>query len=67
MEKEMYNLHKKVQMIHWWFVGRKKIVTSFIDKYKVKSNDISILDLGCGMGVMLETLNKYGNVYGELF
>lgn len=65
MEKEVYDMMRNEQYIHWWFVGKRKIVTKLFEKFcwSGKKNK-KILDIGCGMGVMLENLSQYGEVYG---
>ena len=56
---------------HWWFVGRRKIIESFIErvclalKSKVPVREAPhILDVGCGTGANLEMLAQFGNAEG---
>lgn len=51
MEKSQYDELKKMQEIHWWFKAKKEIVLAFIKKYG--KSDGNVLDVGCGMGLML--------------
>ena len=66
MEKCQYDELKKQQNIHWWFTGKREIVLDFAEYFLdlKKSNDNIILDIGCGMGLMLDALQDYGTVYG---
>ncbi len=66
MEKCQYDELKEQQGIHWWFVGKKEIVLDFAETHAGlrKSKDNTILDVGCGMGLMLDALSEYGCVYG---
>ena len=65
MKAFKYEIFYKVQMEHWWFVARKKIMTDLLQRYaKAKEGGLKILDAGCGCGVMLNDLSKLGNVYG---
>lgn len=60
--KTMYNLEKD----YWWFVGKQKIVNLFLMQYfrrKIKTAS-PILDIGCGTGKTLNTLNKFGKGFG---
>ncbi len=35
---------------HWWFVGRRKIVFSILDKYlPAVKGQLRLLDVGCGV------------------
>ncbi|MCS7263491.1 MAG: class I SAM-dependent methyltransferase [Armatimonadetes bacterium] len=50
---------------YWWFVGRRFIVSSLIQKFwKPKSQPAVILDLGCGTGGSFPLLKKFGEVVG---
>lgn len=57
--KDLYNLEDK----HWWHIAKRKAVLSFIYKYS-PPKQMRILDMGCGTGKNLETLNKIGSAYG---
>ena len=66
MEKSQYAELKAQQSIHWWFVGKKEIVLDFARVHANLKEDCknTILDVGCGMGLMIECLQKYGQVFG---
>ena len=66
MQKLVYEKMKNIQSKHWWFAARKEIIMDVFSRYCTKNakKDNRILDAGCGMGVMLEALSKYGDVYG---
>lgn len=68
MDKKVYKELEELQNIHWWFVSKKNILTALLEQYinKLNLNSRSkvILDIGCGMGVMLDSLSQYGEVYG---
>jgi SAM-dependent methyltransferase len=66
MEKRQYDELKAQQNIHWWFTGKREIVIDVAKTYLgfEKGNDKKILDVGCGMGLMLDALQEYGTVYG---
>jgi len=47
---------------HWWFVGRRAIIRSIIEK-RVRPKDSSrILEAGCGTGGNLAMLGDYGSL-----
>lgn len=64
MEKSQYDELKKMQKTHWWFRGKQEIVMDIYSRYCKVAPDAKVLDAGCGMGLMLETLGEISEVYG---
>ncbi|TET73914.1 MAG: class I SAM-dependent methyltransferase [Candidatus Aminicenantes bacterium] len=60
MYQDFYNLEEK----HWWFLGRRNIIFSVLDKYLPNGSQLRILDVGCGTGATLRKLEKYGHTTG---
>jgi SAM-dependent methyltransferase len=60
----MYRIFFEIQKKHWWFITKKKIVLDMIDRYLTKKDNIRILDIGCGSGLMLNALEEKGQTYG---
>jgi len=60
----MYRIFFEIQKKHWWFVTKKKIVLDMIDRYLTKKDNMQILDIGCGSGLMLKALEEKGQTYG---
>lgn len=52
------------EQFYWWFVGRRKIVRNFIDKFFVKTGYALALDVGCGTGIVLSDLKEYAVAVG---
>ncbi|MEW6231240.1 MAG: class I SAM-dependent methyltransferase [Chloroflexota bacterium] len=44
---------------HFWFVGRRALIERLLNRY-LNGKDQFVLDLGCGTGLMLETLMRRG-------
>lgn len=63
MRKDLYKEHFEIESKHWWHWGKKKVVFGLISKY-IKQNKITSLDVGCGVGVMVDQLSKLGSSYG---
>ena len=64
MNIEMYRIFFQIQRKHWWFATKRDIVLDTIVRHiKLLQSDV-ILDIGCGSGLMLNPLERIGNVSG---
>ena len=68
MQQHTYAIMDEVEGSHWWFVGRRKILESFLDgivrKLRTSHSSLRILDVGCGTGANIEMLSQYGEAEG---
>ena len=68
MQQHTYAIMNRVEDSHWWFVGRRLILESFlkdiIQNLKSKIQNPKILDVGCGTGANLEMLAQFGESEG---
>ena len=64
MELAEYGLMYQVEDQHWWFVSRRRLAMSLIDRTLGLEPEASILDIGCGTGGNLETLTRRGQAVG---
>ncbi|MEK6279739.1 MAG: class I SAM-dependent methyltransferase [Acidobacteriota bacterium] len=73
MQHHTYAILRRVEEDHWWFVGRRKILRSFVEPISRLMNPVSsngkkprldILDVGCGTGANLEMLSEFGDISG---
>lgn len=68
MQQHTYAIMDEVEGSHWWFVGRRSILESFLKQISGKittaKDELRILDVGCGTGANLEMLSAYGQAEG---
>ena len=66
MQQHTYSIMYEVEERHWWFVGRRKIINSFVGSIcrELGKRKPRILDVGCGTGANLQMLAKYGAAEG---
>src|SRR5688572_22625809 len=73
MQQHTYAIMDRVEDSHWWFVGRRAILESFMRRIVGRINggnagvgeaDLRILDVGCGTGANLEMLSQFGQAEG---
>jgi SAM-dependent methyltransferase len=66
MQSHTYPIMYRVEGSHWWFVGRRHIIASFIQRLigKLSTDRPRILDVGCGTGANLEMLSAFGEAEG---
>jgi SAM-dependent methyltransferase len=66
MQPHTYAIMRAVEDQHWWYVGRRRIIASWVERV---CRDIGkprprILDVGCGTGANLEMLAEFGIAEG---
>ena len=65
MEAHHYPILFEVEETHWWYLGRRQILKSFVSDIRAKAKqDLRILDVGCGTGANLKMLREYGAAEG---
>jgi len=66
MQQHTYAIMNRVEDSHWWYIGRRAILESFLDGIikKSKIENPKILDVGCGTGGNLEMLASFGAAEG---
>ena len=66
MKEHTYPIMFRIEQSHWWYTGRRKILTSFVEDIcrRVTDRRPRILDVGCGTGANLLMLSQYGDAEG---
>ena len=66
MQQHTYSIMYQVEERHWWFVGRRRILKSFVARIAAAlgKERPQILDIGCGTGANLEMLAEFGEAQG---
>src|SRR3954469_7248223 len=61
-----YPILFEVEESHWWYIGRRRIIASFVKAIcdQVKDRRARILDVGCGTGANLVRLSDFGDAEG---
>jgi len=66
MQSHHYPILYQVEERHWWYVGRRRIIRSLVEKIfaTLDNPNPRILDVGCGTGANLKMLADYGKAEG---
>jgi SAM-dependent methyltransferase len=66
MQAHHYPILYEVEETHWWYLGRRRIIASLVEKIcrTLGNRNPRILDVGCGTGANLKMLAAYGSAEG---
>lgn len=69
MDKDLYEEWFELESYHWWFVGRRQLFVKLIEDALCahplrQDGPFWVADMGCGTGVNLDALSRFGPVVG---
>ena len=66
MQQHTYSIMYQIEESHWWFIGRRRIITGFVEDICRQIGKLRprILDVGCGTGANLQMLSMFGVAEG---
>jgi SAM-dependent methyltransferase len=64
MDPTAYEVVHEVEESHWFFVGRRRVLSRLMDGLMDGVEEPRILDVGCGTGATMGLLEQYGRVTG---
>jgi SAM-dependent methyltransferase len=67
MDDLLLKQHLELEERHWWFVARRRILLSVLERNLPEKTDLDVLDAGCGGGATMKSLGRFGRVRGMEF
>ena len=61
MERVIYDRIRTLEVNHWWFTGRRRILTGLLEDLALPPH-ARIIEVGCGAGGNIEMLRAFGEV-----
>lgn len=62
MDRVIYDRMAQYDSQHWWYLARRDIIASVIERKITLPADARLLEIGCGTGHNLPMLSRFGNV-----
>ncbi len=65
MDTAEFELHARIEDVHWWFKTRREIILDVLKRYIPANQGKIIAEIGCGTGGNLKYFKKYYQVIGS--
>lgn len=62
MERAVFDRMAELDQDHWWFVARRRILKTLIERVVRPPQNARILEVGCGTGHNLQMLKSFGEL-----
>lgn len=62
MERDVFDRMAELDAEHWWFVGRRRVLSALIDRRLKLPADARILEIGAGTGSNIPMLERFGRL-----
>ena len=62
MRPGAYERRRELSDKHWWWIGRRNIMSTLLNGLKISEN-AKVFEIGCGTGSNLPLWTRYGMVY----
>jgi len=62
MERAVFDRMAELDQEHWWFLARRRILDSLIERVVYPPHGARVLEVGCGTGHNLAMLGRFGTV-----
>jgi SAM-dependent methyltransferase len=64
MQTAQFQLHADMEQRHWWFVGRRRIMSRLVAELLPPSPEAVVIDVGCGTGANIAALADHYHCIG---
>lgn len=64
MNKSEYETSFTLEETYWWYIGQRYLLESLLKKHYHDQPNLNLIDIGCGTGINLQLLQKFGTAKG---
>ena len=64
MNHAEYKTMFELESLYWWFVARRRLLLDVVAEVCKGNHSAALLDVGCGTGLNLSVLSRFGTAYG---